>query len=313
MRFVSDTGSSKNQSNQPTSNRLVESLCILESYHILILQRPAHLSANVIQLTSPRFSPAIQSPTSVDILEDRRQMFSSLMNPQMALYSPTTSSASTICLAILAAVSGNVTSEGKSLITVSWKQDLLELGLHRWFSSYRSRLQNENHLSITSLFHLIFISIRTNLELVHKFAKWQVGHRKENDTRMYLSELQAWQSSEDCEVATYHAKELADMVKQSVVFNFASNPGSGTNTPSMRSTQSRAGQKRVAEAPHLATGVYMATLVLWTAAVARQKPDWAVGSMVLENGILTLSCFQVRMAAKLGRVLKCLIHGQPRN
>lgn len=50
----------------------------------------------------------------------------------------------------------------------------------------------------------------------------------------------------------------------------------------------------------------MATLVLWTAAVARKKADWVLGRSVLGNGVLVLSCFRVRVATKLGNVLKCL-------
>jgi hypothetical protein len=224
------------------------------------------------------------------------------MNPHTSIFLPSTAFSSKFCLTLLAAVSGNVSSGGHSMLNVSWKRDLLELGLHRWLNSCQT--QGESHVATMTLFHLIFINIRTNLELVHKFSRWQVGPSESSNSN--LAELQAWQSSADCDVAILHAKQLVDMVKQSVVFAFRSHPRSGTNTPSRLPYQNQRQQNKLAEVPHIATGVYMATLVLWTAAIARKKADWILGRSVLENGILVLGCFDVRVATKLGNVLRCL-------
>lgn len=188
------------------------------------------------------------------------------------------------------------------MLSVPWQRDLLELGLHRWFNA--CQINRDIDLSTMTLFHLIFINIRTDVELMHKFARWQASPSESDDS--CLSKLQVWQKSEDCEIATLHAKQLMDMVKKSVVFAFQSHPRSGTTTPSKQSYQGQARRNRLVEVPHLATGVYMATLVLWTAAITRVKADWTVGRTALENGILILSFFDVRVATKLGNVLRCL-------
>jgi hypothetical protein len=188
------------------------------------------------------------------------------------------------------------------MLSISWKKDLLEVGLHRWLSACQP--QSENHVSVMTLCHLVFINIRTNLETVHKFAKRQASPG--GSSVSYLSELQAWGNSEDCEIASLHARQLIDVVKKAVVIASQPHPRSGTATPSRLSYHSQAQQNDVAEAPHLATGVYLATLVLWTAAVASKKADWVFGRSVLENGILVLGCFSVRVATKLGNSLRCL-------
>lgn len=71
-------------------------------------------------------------------------------------------------------------------------------------------------------------------------------------------------------------------------------------------TQDHGSQKAVAEVPHLAIGVYVATLVLWAKALARQDPDGSLAGSALEDGILVLSRFQVRVAIKLCCALGCL-------
>ncbi|PKK42271.1 hypothetical protein CI102_12403 [Trichoderma harzianum] len=286
--------------------RLVESLCVLESYHVLILRRPAHLSTTIIQCTFAGFD-GLQGPSeSTDLLEDCFKLFASIMNPQTTLHHPTTTPTPAMCcLTLLAAVSGNSSSEGVSMLNVFWKQDLLELGLHRWWNACQTQIPIESHLSTTSLFHLIFINIRTNVELLHKSARWQICGSASQGTR--LANVQIWQSSEDCDIATHHARQLLDAAKQSVVFDIPSGRRTGKSYPSTMPTQEEYGsQKAVAEVPHLAIGVYVATLVLWAKALARQDPDWSLAGSALEDGILVLSRFQVRVAIKLCCALGCL-------
>jgi hypothetical protein len=269
---------------------------------VLLLQRPAHLYTTHVLTSFAGTAAFPYHSDSIAALEDCSKLLTSLMSPQAALYLPSSSMSPVFSLTLLAAISGNVSSGGSSMLSLSWQRDLLELGLHRWFNSCRG--QCEDNLSAMTLFHLIFINIRTNLELVHKFASWQACPSETRNS--YLTVLQAWQNSNDCKVATLHAKQLVDTVKQSVVFSSRSFLRSGTNTPSRLSHQSQTRQNKLAEVPHLANGVYMATLVLWTAAVAGKKADWVLGKSVLENGILVLSCFDVRVATKLGSVLRCL-------
>jgi hypothetical protein len=242
-----------------------------------------------------------QHSDSIEELEDCSRLLTSLMNPHSTLFTPTTSMSPIFCLTVLATIAGGASYGGNSLLNVSWKRDLLELGLHRWLNA--CQLQRETQLSTITLFHLIFINIRTNLELVHKFAKWQTSPC---DGISYLTELRLWQSSDDCEIAILHAKDLVEVVKHSFVFSFGRHSQSGTSTPSSPTQSGQTNQNKLAEVPHLANSVYMATLVLWTHAVVRKKPDWVLGRSVLENGILTLSCFGVRVATKLGNILRCL-------
>jgi hypothetical protein len=265
---------------------------------VLLLQRPASLLAATVLSNFSGPVASYEQSESLEALEDCSKLLTSVMNSHTALWSPTTKMSPSFCLAFLTAISGNVSNGGISMLSVSWKIDLLELGLHRWFSSCQAQIGSQ--LSIMTLFHLTFVNIRTNMELVHKFARWQACPPEVGNS--YLPELQEWQGSDDCKVSTFHAKQLVDTVKQSVVFKLQ--PRSGTNTPSSLSEHSN--RHKLAEAPHLANSVYMATLVLWTAAVARKKADWVLGRAVLENGILVLACFEVRVATKLGNALRCL-------
>ncbi|KAL7784155.1 hypothetical protein V8C43DRAFT_292789 [Trichoderma afarasin] len=284
--------------------RLVESLCVLESYHVLILRRPAHLSTTIIQCTFAGFD-GLQGPSeSTDLLEDCFKLFASIMNPQTTLHCPTTPTPAMCCLTLLAAVSGNSSSEGVSMLNVFWKQDLLELGLHRWWNACQTQIPIESHLSTTSLFHLIFINIRTNVELLHKSARWQICGSASQGTR--LADVEIWQSSEDCDIAAHHARQLLDAAKQSVVFDIPSGRRTDKSCLSTMPTQDHGSQKAVAEVPHLAIGVYVATLVLWAKALARQDPDCSLAGSALEDGVLVLSRFQVRVAIKLCCALGCL-------
>jgi hypothetical protein len=269
---------------------------------VLLLQRPAHLLATTALSNYDGLAAFTHHSASIKPLEDCLRLLISLMSSHTVLSSPSSSLSPIFCLTLLAAISGNVSNGGTSMLSVSWKRDLLELGLHRWFNACRASV--EGHLSTMTLFHLIFINVRTNVELVHKFARWQAYPSEGSNS--YLAELQAWEKSEDCEIATLHAKQLVDTVKKSVVFAFQCEPRSGTTTLLKSPYQSQTQQNILAEVPHLATGVYMATLILWTAAIVRARADWVLGRSALENGILVLSCFDVRVAMKLKNVLRCL-------
>jgi hypothetical protein len=91
-------------------------------------------------------------------------------------------------------------------------------------------------------------------------------------------------------------------VKQSGIFKLQ--PRSGANIP-LRSSN-LAQQDRLAEAPHVASSVYMKTLVLWTAAAAKENAELQLRKAVLENGILIIGCLETMVATKLGNILRCL-------
>lgn len=238
-----------------------------------------------------------------DTVKDFEKVWTSLLNPHMAPFSSSDDTATSLCLTALATLSANVFTKaydsGKD--SLSWKRELLELSLYRWLSIYESSADQSLCTSNMVLFHLTFVKCRTNIELIHRFVRWQA--RTVATENPYLAELREWRDTQDCEVSTHHATQLMSQVKNCIIAK--SQLRSGTETPTWVSQRSQ--QRRMIEAPHIAISVYVVTLVLWTSAITQRKADWKLARSILENSIYVLSCFSVRVATKLGNVLKHLI------
>ena len=179
-----------------------------------------------------------------------------------------------------------------------WKRELLELSLYRCLSSMSST--TEADFSLVALFHMIFLNTHTNIRLIHQMARWEACRGQSCvDVR---DELKQWRKSSDCEISLLHAKELVHLAKQQTVFK--PKLRSGANTPTTSTSQSP--MQRHFEPPHIAISVYIATLTLWTAAIVEQKPDYSLCGSHLEGGIAVLSSLKIKIATRLGNILKYL-------
>lgn len=280
------------------------SLCLLESYHVLLLQRPALLSAvNTCLTTDLADVPSARRLSPAGELGDFSDMLISIINPHTAFPTSSSSWGITLCLTAIVAISSRA-GHCQSLTqrpTTLWRVEHLELCLHRWLNSSRAR--SPISLSDILVFHMCFINMRTDIELVHRVAHLKAYSSDISDSH-HTRQLRDWQRSEHSSVAVVHAKQLVDAAKEYVIFNLDARSGHSTPIPSSHSRQNF--EHKPTEGPHLATSVYIATLTLWASIVVQEDADLDQARGFLESGIHVLSCLNVRVATKLGNVLKHL-------
>ncbi|CAK7225468.1 hypothetical protein SBRCBS47491_005900 [Sporothrix bragantina] len=161
-------------------------------------------------------------------------------------------------------------------------------------------------LSTTILFHMTYISLHVDMDLVHQFVAAKLRSSPAQDAHEKLKRIQRWTSKTNSRAVMLHATALLDVVKQLVVFA----PYKTRTSSSEDTTETR----RTAEAPHISICIYSASVILWVASIIVQvqaQPDHPGDKAHLEGGIHLLSRLQSRMARKLCHTLVRL-HSSPK-
>ena len=298
-RLRSGTDLNLYAANPLNSRRLRITLCIIEAFQVVLLQRPPSSYATTGLLADTE-NFILKSTDMSDTMKDLSAVLIGVMNPHLPLPQNPKPLSINFCLSALAAISWHIKPRRNAMLgpPALWKRDLLELSLYRCLSSISST--TEADASLVCLFHMIFLNTHTNLRLIHQMARWEAC-RGQNcvDVR---DELRQWRKTPDCAISLLHAKELVHLAKQQTVFR--PKLRSGANTPTPRTTQSST--HRRSEPPHIAIAVYIATLTLWTAVIVEQKPDYSLCGSHLEGGIAVLSSLKIKIATRLGNILKYL-------
>lgn len=265
----------------------------------MLLQRPPSLYATTgLWVDTENFFP--ESTEISETVKDLSAVLIGVMNPHLPLPSNPKPLSINFCLSALAAISWHIKPRRNAMLgpPALWKRELLELCLYRCLSSISSATDAD--ASLVSLFHMIFLNTHTNLRLIHQMARWKACRgRNCVDVR---DELKQWRKTTDCAISLLHAKELVYLAKRQILFR--PNLRSGASTPIPGTGRSPTPNR--SEPPNIAIAVYIATLTLWAAVIVEQKPDYSVCSLHLEGGIAVLSSLKIKIATRLGNILKYL-------
>lgn len=280
-----------------TSSRLVNSLYMLESYRVMLLQRPPNLYptfATLEHAITPEGASA-QSSTCSSVT-DATILLRTLLTPHMDCDESLKPLDSMFSLTYLTVLSwhtrGQSTSDPAS--DSLWKRSLVELALHRWqikTGSTTVELAPWKQL----LFHLAFVNMHVDFTLIHSLVR-AYAHSFKHSGSAHTA-LRSWRQSSSCEVALWHAAELVALAKDQTIFTRQSMTDGAALHPV---------NTRLTESPHVCVGIYMATVVLWAGEVIQNTPNRGYARSTLETGIHILSCLNVRMSLVLRNVLRHL-------
>lgn len=271
--------------------RVLESMFILETYRVVLLQRPPALYATAC-------TPSLQGLQSIILQQSGQPQesafmpdidFETLLTPHARLPGLSRPQSMSICLNGLIALSwhckGPITTETND--GPMYNPELVELAFHRW-STWVSSSSAEPTIVFSKriLFHLALMNMHCNMNLIHKYAR---AHTMQTKTREAIHNIvQAWYRSSESSTAVSHATELVRLAKDWLVFGPV------------------AVQDVRREPPHIAIGVYLAALVLWAATTSRPDSDDDAIRSILEGAIYTLSTLRMRTAKMLGDDLRRL-------
>lgn len=272
---------------------------MLEAYHVVLLQRAPCIYGTLL---IPLVLDAGDSHSSPNVLETSRTISAVLdvsLNPHLHLFSTPGRLAGSFCLSSLALLSWHARlplySDTKR--TTFWRLEHIELALHRWFHLLQSpKSQIDPALAI--LFHMIFISMGVNMDIVHGFVAARLSMSTCRDEALQKSRLFL---SSDGQVTCSHASTLLDVANDLILSQLQLSAVSDATS----GASSRERTNFSAEAPHLAACIYTASVLLWVANQIGElgRMDRQQGEEYLEKGIHLLSHLNSRMAKKLCRSL----------
>ena len=263
--------------------RLLDTLYVLESYRVILLQRPPNLYLSQYEEFDSTCGPG---RFSKDSLLDG---VVSLFTPGSSVNRDTVSRNSLITLAVLSIYTWPAALRSANLDRRNsvWKTEFVELALNSWIQAQPKDVD----FSSSVLFHMTNISLHANIKLLQCFAHTSVDSRARNPNNMIACNLRDWAASEEFDVAIWHAHALLRGAKQAI-------------DGSLRHTTSVEVQLSTSEPPHLPYGIYFASLVLWCGSVVGKKDQAADATSVVELGIQLLSGLKVRIAELLKSALR---------
>lgn len=276
---------------------MLNSLYMLESYRVMLLQRPPNMYPTFTTLehaTTPAGASCQSSTCS--LVTDSTILLRTLLTPHMDCDDALKPLDSMFSLSYLTVLSWHARGQSTGALASEplWKRSLVELALHKWkikMGSGAAELAPWKQL----LFHLAFVNMHVDLNLIHSLVR-SYAHGFKNSVTAHTA-LESWRHSSSCRVALWHAAELVSLAKEQTIFARQSvtegAASHGINT-------------KLTEAPHVCAGIYMATLALWVGEMIQITPNRNDARSALESGIHILSCLNVRMSSILRNVLRHL-------
>lgn len=255
-----------------------EAVEIMESYHVLLLQRPPYRLPSMLKV----------GPESALMLD---------LNP---LFCPIDEangvSGSLRKVANLGAYTWTAMPRGRehSRQWQLWRPEFIELGLERWWSANRSSQPGSN-LSSMLLYHLSHLQLQVNLGLLQLSAR---GFAKTPET---FKEEKAHEILQSCmrgryfEAAIWHAKAMLRLVTEHLRVSDRGQP------------KTAGGQRRMHEPPHLPYCIYFGTLIVWYGEDSTTSSRSLARDARIKDGIRILGMLKIRVAKVLTHALRELL------
>ena len=284
--YYSHCNRSSESADEASQRRLLfESLYLLESFHVVLLQ---HSSS----ITLAQFEPPCANDDKTSYpLRQVRDVVVELFNPSASFdrigVLGITSIPTLAAIAIYASPA-ILRSTETDRETSLWRADFVELALDRWIKAQSGDLD----ISVLALFHMTHIGIHANIKLLQCFAHAPTDSPARASTNSIISSLRRWTASSDYDHAVWHSEALLKQTKRGIVER------------SSRRVRASAVESSLSESPQLPVGIYFSCLVLWCGSVITQPDDSLKAQSIVELGIQILSGLKIRIAELLRNVLR---------
>lgn len=261
----------------------LEALEILESYRVLLLQRP---------------------PYFLSINHHHRQQ-SSLKLDLTPLFNPTAHSTPvTGCLrevANLGIYSWAASPRGQEYTRVPqlWRPEFIELGLERWENAQASS-RTTTDLPSMLLYHLAHLHLQVNLGILQRLARSFKAKPKTPSEEKISDIVRRCTRGPSFKAAVWHAMAMLRDIKEHVAV-------SGRRQPEFLE------RPQILEPPHLPYCIYFATLMVWYSEYVVTGSHSITGNTCIENGIHLLGMLNLRVAKVLANALRELFPDEDRH
>lgn len=250
-----------------------EAVDILESYFVVLLQRPPyHLSLPI----------------------DRKQQLSSYKLDMTSLFQPagplTSITGSLREVANLSTYTWATSPRGEehSRVQRLWNPEFIELALERWVNVKQSSMAVSDLPSIL-IYHLSHLHLQINFGILqrssHDFVK-----ASEASSEKIFDTIRNCICAPSFKVAVWHAYAILRVVREMIAV-------------SGRRQLQVSEQLHRLEPPHLPYCIYFATLILWYHEYVEKGPISSTREACLETGIHLLSMLKVQVAKVLANAL----------
>lgn len=261
---------------------IAEALDIIESYHVLLLQRPPYFFPTSLD-------PELDKPLNLDLTP----LFWSSNGSGTVLGSIRE-------VARLGAYTWAASPRGKETPRQGqlWRSEFLELGLERWIKA-RSRSSSTLDLPSLLLYHLSHLRLKVNLRYLQTSARELVNGVDTNTNQEggLHQALQNYTSGRPFEAAVWHSKAMFHLVRDSM----------SKATNSVGQSNSTTGPHAL-EPPHLPYCIYFSTLVMWYSEdTAGSSFRSLARDACIRSGINLLGMFKARIAKVLTSSLRELV------
>ena len=260
----------------------LEALDVIESYHVLLLQRPPFFLSTLVnrefQLPYKLDLAPLLTPTS-----QVKQVMGSLR--EVATLGIYTWSASP---------RGQEHSRGWQL----WRPESIELGLERWVHA-KETSPSTPELPCMLLYHLAQLHLQVNLGLLQRFARNFIAMPETSSEEKIFEKLRQCTRGLPFKAAVWHAKAMLRVIKETI------------GVPGPRELEMSA-TLPIFEPPHLPYCIYFATLIMWYGEYTSTGLHSSARDTCIENGIHLLAPLKIRVARVLRNALRELFPEEPR-
>ena len=272
--------------------RLLNSLYLLESYRVVLLQRPPNLySVSIIADDLYEQSTSLP-PEDVPSFGNAIRMLQLLLSPHKSFRGDKDILEANLGLTSLAALSWHTRPRHLStnVLATLWERESVELALYRWMEEALAR-PGVLKPWMTMLFDMTFINLHAPVHQIHSLARAYVSNKvRKGDAFETLSK---WRQGQDAVKAMFHANAVLRL-GQSLTVLETTQAAAGTSTR----------RADFVEGTHMAACVYVAALTLWAAAFCQEGPHHPSNWSSVKTGIQVLWWMDVRAARMLSNVLE---------
>lgn len=261
---------------------------MLESYRVILLQRPPALAAEDFTPVASLQTVERALPTLPRAIQDEQDS------------EPT----EVIRLAELASPSWFVSPHGPSGFPnpALWKADFVEVALERWYSSHESRTSSDAWT--TMLYHMVCLNMHSNIDLLQRHARLVAKTGRLPSQPAVFRSVDKWRNSRHYRICKSHA----DMVLAiDMSFSNQHRPAGAPRASSAMLYGSRKPSTHISEPPHVPFCIYYATLIIWYGIIGNTEQNTSTANVCLETGARLLFELKAHVATHLGRALHELL------
>ena len=267
---------------------MLEALHILESYRVVLLQRPPLVPPELTRLLfdeQPSGDNQLQYPGALQLVFTPGASINELFTRHSSL----TLLATISMFAFPIAPSASRAESAPPL----WTHDFVGLALNNWARIAASKSSWPSLL----LFHMVYIRINANLDMLQHMAWAQPTMRSTPSSTSSFDSARTWFASPQYTTARWHAESVLVTTRRNLL------SPRDSNADVVSSMSDEAHTARFAEPPHASFCVYYATLIAWSGAVLSEESK-IIQEMHLDAGITLLGLFRSRVSKFLGQALR---------